>query len=342
MGTLIFPYRTFSGKLKMTLNTVSVKSLREGVGEYVPLTGDEWNAAQRSLLLWKRDNIEWNTARLEIGVVAPQKEIEKLGKGRDDLSVVVSAQCAATNLRQAMIASPSPLDESMWNCSLELDRRNMRGPVSLQAHLTGTVSGQAHRYLASADEWMLYFEQTASSTPKGALPIQWADFGADAAPVFLKKYANEPMYADLEGTPLPKIYLNKGFEGLAALFIEKPRPTGARLSLHEAERISLAKGIWLALFQVALASVTEPEEGEEPNWPDGWQGEVLKKMLARVHPELEPTGRLDKAIQERRSDGARHFESLVLAAVSQDMIKEGKGLHTSLMALEQAAREGAA
>ena len=325
----------------MSLTAVSVKSLRDGLVEDVPLTGEEWNRAQRALSLWKRDDIEWNTVRFEIEIVAPQKEIEKLGKERADLSVVVSAQCVATNLRQAVIASPSPLDESMWSCSLELDRRNMRGPVSLQAHLAGTVSGQAHRYLASADEWRLYFEQAASPTPRGALPIQWVDFGADDAPVFLKKFVNEPMYADLEGTPLPKIYLNKGFEGLAALFVEKPRPTGARLALHEAERIGMAKGVWLALFQVALAAIEEPEEGEEPDWPDGWQGEVLKRMLARVHPELEPAGRLDKAIQERRSDGARQFESLVLAAVSQDLIKEGKGLRTSLMALEQATREDA-
>ena len=325
----------------MSLTAVSVKSLRESLVEDVPLTGEEWNRAQRALSLWKRDDIEWNTVRFEIEIVAPQKEIEKLGKERADLSVVVSAQCVATNLRQAVIASPSPLDESMWSCSLELDRRNMRGPVSLQAHLAGTVSGQAHRYLASADEWMLYFEQAASPTPRGALPIQWVDFGADDAPVFLKKFVNEPMYADLEGTPLPKIYLNKGFEGLAALFVEKPRPMGARLALHEAERIGMAKGIWLALFQIALAAVEEPEEGEEPDWPDGWQGEVLKKMLARVHPELDPAGRLDKAIQERRSDGARQFESLVLAAVSQDLIKERKGLRTSLMALEQATREDA-
>lgn len=217
----------------------------------------------------------------------------------------------------------------------------MRGPVSLQAHLAGTVSGGAHRYLASADEWTLYFEQAPSPSPKGALPIQWVDFSANDAPVFLKKYVNEPMYADLEATPLPKIYLNKGFDGLAALFVEKPRPAGARLALHEAERISLAKGVWLALFQSALASVDEPEENEEPDWPQGWQGEVLKKMLARIHPELEAGARLSQAVQERKSDGARHFESLVLAAVSQDMIKEGKGLRTSLMALEQAAREDA-
>ena len=64
-------------------------------------------------------------------------------------------------------------------------------------------------------------------------------------------------------------------------------------------------------------------------------------MLARIHPELEAGARLSQAVQERKSDGARHFESLVLAAVSQDMIKEGKGLRTSLMALEQAAREDA-
>lgn len=325
----------------MSLTAVSVKSLRDGLVEDALLTGEEWNRAQHALLLWKRDHIEWNTVRLEIEIVAPQKEIEKLSKERDELSVVVSAQCIATNLRQAVIASPSALDESMWRCSLELDRRNMRGPVSLQAHLAGTVSGQAHRYLASADKWMLYFEQAASPTPQGALPIQWVDFGADDAPVFLKKYANEPMYADLEETPLPKIYLNKGFEGLAALFVEKPRPTGARLSLHEAERIGMAKGVWLALFQVALAAVEEPEEGEEPDFPDGWQGDVLRKMLARVHPELEPAGRLDKAIQERKSDGARQFESLVLAAVSQDLIKEGKGLRTALRALEQATREDA-
>lgn len=341
MGTLIFPYRTFSGKLKMSLNAVSVKSLRDGLVEDVPLTGEEWNRAQRSLSLWKKDDIEWNTAHFEIEVVAPLKEIEKLAQDSRDLAVVVSAQCIATNLRQACTASPSPFDESIWNCSFELDRRNVRGPVSLQAHVAGTVSGGAHRHLASADEWTLYFEQTSSPSPKGALPIQWVDFNDADAPVFLKKYMNEPMYADLEGTPLPKIYLNKGFEGLAALFVEKPRPTGARLALHEAERISLAKGVWLALFQVALAAVNEPEENEEPDWPDGWQGEVLKKMLARVYPELEPAERLNKAIQERRSDGARHFESLVLGAVGQDIIKEGKGLRTSLMALEQAAREDA-
>jgi len=338
MGALIFPYRTFTGKLKMSLTAVSVKSLRDGSVENVPLTGEEWNRAQRSLLLWKRDDIEWNTAHFEVEVIAPLEEIEKLPVDRSDLAVVVSAQCIATNLRQACTASPSPFDESIWNCAFDLDRRNMRGPVSLQAHLAGTVNGAEHRYLAAADEWTLYFEQAASPSSKGALPIQWVNFAAVDAPVFLKKYMNEPMYADLEGTPVPKIYLNKGFEGLAALFVEKPQPAGARLALHEAERISMAKGVWLALFQVALAAVIEPEENEEPEWPDGWQGEVLKKMLARVHPDLDAGARLSKAVQERKSDGARHFESLVLAAVSQDMIKEGKGLETSLLALEQAAR----
>lgn len=338
MGTLIFPYRTFSGKLKMALTAVTVKSRRDGLVEEVRLTGEEWNRPQRSLYLWKRDDIEWNTARFEVEVIAPLKEIEKLPVDRSGLTVVVSAQCIATNLRQAHTASPSPFDESVWNCTFELDRRNMRGPVSLQAQLAGTVNGAEHRYLAAADEWTLYFEQAASPSPKGALPIQWVNFSADDAPVFLKKYVNEPMYADLEGVPLPKIYLNKGFEGLAALFVEKPRPAGARLALHEAERVSMAKGIWLALFQVALAAVVEPEENQEPDWPDGWQGEVLRKMLARVHPDLDPGARLSKAVQERKSDGARNFESLVLAAVSQDMIKEGKGLETSLLALEQAAR----
>lgn len=322
----------------MSLTAVTVRSRREGLVEEVRLTGEEWNRSQRSLMLWKRDDLEWNTAHFEIEVIAPLKEIEKLPVDRSALRVVVSAQCIATNLRQAHTASPSAFDESIWNCAFDLDRRNMRGPVSLQAHLAGTVNGAEHRYLAAADEWTLYFEQAASPSPKGALPIQWINFSAEDAPIFLKKYTKEPMYADLEGMPVPKIYLNKGFDGLAALFVEKPRPAGARLALHEAERISMAKGVWLALFQVALAAVNEPAENEEPDWPDGWQGEVLKKMLARVHPDLDASARLSKAVEERRSDGARHFESLVLAAVSQDMIKEGKGLETSLMALEQAAR----
>jgi hypothetical protein len=114
MGTLIFPYRTFSGKLKMTLNTVSVQSLRDGLVEDVPLTGDEWNRAQRSLLLWKRDDIEWNTAHFEIEVVAPLREIKKLAKDSGDLVIAVSAQCVATNLRQACTASPSSFDASIW------------------------------------------------------------------------------------------------------------------------------------------------------------------------------------------------------------------------------------
>ena len=54
MGTLIFPYHTFSGKLEMSLNAVSVKPLRDGLVEKVPLTGEEWNRTQRSLSLWKR------------------------------------------------------------------------------------------------------------------------------------------------------------------------------------------------------------------------------------------------------------------------------------------------
>ena len=338
MGALIFPYRTFSGKLKMSLNAVSVQPLRGGSTEKVALIGEEWNLVHRSLMLWKKEDMEWNMAHFEVEVIAPLREIEKLPVDRSALAVVVTAQCIATNLRQACTAVSSPFDESVWNCAFDLDRRNMRGPVSLQAHLAGTVNAAEHRFLAGADEWTLYFEQAASPSPRGALPIQWVDFGAMDAPVFLKKYLNEPMYADLEGIPVPKIYLNKGFEGLAALFVEKPRPAGARLALHEAERVSLAKGIWLALFHVALAAVIEPEENQEPDWPVGWQGDVLKRMLARVHPDLDEGARLSKAVQERKSEGARNFEALVLAAVSQDLIKEGKGLERSLMALEQAAR----
>ena len=186
-------------------------------------------------------------------------------------------------------------------------------------------------YMQDADSLLGQFDRTLGRI---GIERQFHDRDTDIR----RMPAQNLLYADLEGMPVPKIYLNKGFDGLAALFVEKPRPAGARLALHEAERISMAKGVWLALFQVALAAVNEPAENEEPEWPDGWQGEVLKKMLARVHPDLDASARLSKAIEERRSDGARHFESLVLAAVSQDMIKEGKGLETSLMALEQAAR----
>ena len=88
MGALIFPYRIFSGKLKMSLTAVSVKSLREGLGEEVSLTGEEWNHAQRSLLLWKRDDIEWNTAHFEIEGVACFRAVDAdqadLAAGFDD------------------------------------------------------------------------------------------------------------------------------------------------------------------------------------------------------------------------------------------------------------------
>jgi len=110
------------------------------------------------------------------------------------------------------------------------------------------------------------------------------------------------------------LYLNssKKFDGLAALLGDRKRPASEK-PLHNAERVSIARTVWMALFNTSIASIVEPDDDDGvPDWPaDDWKRKVLKKMLSRIYPLKSDAERLQVALDVWNSnERAGQLESL--------------------------------
>jgi hypothetical protein len=157
---------------------------------------------------------------------------------------------------------------------------------------------------------MINFDQPPIASKTGAIDVRWVDFKAHDAPAFLRDYVNEPFYCDLPDDPdaKPVVFLNssKDFDRLPQILDDRPR-RGYPLALHNSERSGIARSVWMAMLNTALAAIREGEGDADPDWPDAtWQRQVLKILLPRVYrnqTEAEALKSAHQAWQGRQGAG---------------------------------------
>lgn len=321
MTTRIFPYPTLARPLELTISYAEVQ-----IGDrYVQISDDCLDSTSRTVDLATDDYAGASEVKLDLAIEIPKSDYERLGIPSESAGVFVVSYCANTNSRTSVKATRSGVDVTMWTQTLLLPRSHFRGSVQVSAVLTGRAGGLDHRYLGASEAWHVGFDQGSTSILKGALPVKWKDFSADE---LLKPHANEPWYGDLTEDP-PIVYLNKNFEYLPELFREGVRKSKAQIALNEAQRTAIAKSIWLAMFQTAVAQISPGEDGSDPIWPEKWRAEVLRRILPKVYSTVDENEGLRLAHEALRSDPA-NLESSALAIIGRDIVKEGKNLRKAL------------
>ncbi len=273
----------------------------------------------------------WRRVELDFELTANQDAVQEFEQGYGGLSAVAVAHCMPTNARQPARLARSEFDPGRWEGTLELDRDNFRSRAVVIPVLTATVGGIPHRPVGSAAGWVVHFDEPESLRLRGTLRVRWVNFKAEDADPLAKQFPDSTHLTWFgAGQALPEVWLNSAFEGLEPLLRDRKNRRGVEKGLHDMQRLSIARGVWMALVADALTSVrvaTDEAGSDGPDWPEAeWQAEVLRRVLPEVAPGKADRELLDLAATEWRSHpGAAEFFSRAEAVVGE-MIRANETL----------------
>ncbi len=325
-----FPYKTIGGDIELRITD---GKLDDDDFPKNPFTPD-----QRLVQLYDLDKKSWRHVALELELIGPAEEIAALERSGSEVTATVVAHCPATQLRQTIRLQRAGGKAVKWYGTAELDRDNYRRRAELVGLVVGTAAGRPYRHLGRSEPWSVHFDEPAVLPLEGTLRVQWVDFKSPGEQAFLKDHCDKPYFTDLSDA-VPTVYLNKcdDFASLPAIMDDRRRTNKWDNALHDSQRVGIARSVWLAMLNTALAAVEEDEDGGDPDWPtEDWKRQVLQALLPRIYPDVSLEQALAQAIADRRTpDGAATLESRAEAAISAQ-VGAGKILRRTLDALATA------
>lgn len=281
----------------------------------------------------------WNTATIRFSVIASPAELASNSSWvKPEAMIQVSS--SKSKVRQSILLMADPHTPGRWVGNVELDRRSFYDRAAIRGVMYATVDGISHRMIGHSDTWTVLFDDLPSPPVHGSIRILWSDFANDSDRPYLEAFQTDPYYLHMDLDD-PTLFLNRAFDGLEALLVDRKLRPGPELALHDSTRVSFAGDVWTAMFVAALSAVELDPETQLPEWPpEGWREIVLRSLLTRIYPDVGPEDALFNAIQDRDSgDGASDLmERLLPAAARQvrgpQLLRKGIGL------LGAASKEG--
>jgi hypothetical protein len=306
----LYPYNVLVGDVRLSIGQVLVDGK--------PLSSGYINPDLLQIDFAGLESERWEQAAIEVAVSGPERELagSKVWQNPD---AVLQLNCGYSNTRQAAVLTQDPHVPARWTGTVEMDRDDWFGRATLRAFVHATVDGTAHRIIGVSDDWTLSFDDLPASPVHGSIRISWVDFENDGDRPYLKKFKHDPYYLRLDPED-PSLFLNRGFEGLEALLVDRRHRPGPEKALHDSTRGNIASDVWSAMFAAALDAVEVDLETNLPDFPrEAWREVVLKSLLARIYPDLSPHDALVTAVATRNSgEGSGDlFERLLPAAAGQ-------------------------
>lgn len=326
MSVRIYPYPTMSGTISLQL---SGGGLDDSGWPRVPYIPD-----RQLVELYDLDKESWSIAGFDVEVTLPADELAR-SEEEGNVVVLLSIECSRTLYRQVIRLRRDKTGSNRWTGRLEAYRQNLRGTAIVAAVVAGTVEGRVNRFLGRSSEWTLHFDEPAVRPATGTMKVRWVDFEhPESGLEYLTDYADREFFTDMQ-SEVPTLYLNKAeaFDGLPAL-LEDRRRAERDLPLHNAERVSIARSVWMGLINTSVASIQVDADGL-PEWPlEEWKRVVLKRALAKALPVLGDDERLQEAHEAWKApERAAGLESKLQLAVD-DLASAGKLLRRSLKILK--------
>jgi hypothetical protein len=314
VSSVLYPYKTLKAELAFdvgppALDGTADSSLRQPEG--------------RSVNLFQA-RAPWRVARLPVSVRVDANSLKAYESENGETSLLIVVNCRPTNTRHAVPLKP--VQDGHWEGAFELDRDNYRDRVELRAVLNPRSGPLARKPVGFAPAWRVYFDEPPSFRFRGTLAVRWVNFKAPEAPALAKEFPDSTHVVSFDGA-MPEVLLNSSFPGLEAILKDQPNRRGKDKALHDMQRTSIARAVWLALVADSLAAVKSGDEDEVPDWPDEeWQQEVLDRILRAVDPGKTEAELLKMAADEWRSHpGAASFYSRA-EAVLGDVVKANETL----------------
>lgn len=323
MKNRIFPYQTLQGDVRLNL---SGGGLDDSDWPKVPYVPD-----RRLVELYDLDKEDWQRASFNLELTLSADEVAKMNKAGASVSALAVIECPRTMYRETLPLFPASPGETTWTGTVELERDNFGGKATIHGLVVGTINGRENRFLSETEAWILHIDEPDISPLTGTMRVRWMDFDQPADDcIFLVDYRDHPFYSDLQSEK-PTLFLNrsKRFSGLPTLLDDRKRKPSER-PLHNSERISIARSVWMALLNTSIASIIV-DDGETPEWPtEDWKRMVLKSILSKVFPAKSESELLSEAVDAWRSnERAGKLESRAQAVID-DKIAAGRLLRLTL------------
>jgi hypothetical protein len=168
--------------------------------------------------------------------------------------------------------------------------------------------------------------------------VRWVDFKSPNAPQLARDFPDSTHVVSFAGG-MPEVLLNSSFPGLEPILCDQTNRRGSDKALHDLQRTSIARSVWMALVSDSLAGVKLGDEEDPPDWPeDDWQREVLMLILREVAPGKTDTELLEMAANDwRNHPGAALFFSRAEAVIG-DVVQANKMLRRFAQTYEQEAQ----
>lgn len=275
-----FPYPILAGEIALKADKVWVDNIP------LPLSlisDDERVIALHSI---KRD---WDEIRVKVSVVA---DADELAAG-----VWASPAClAVVRNRRTNVRLTFPLryeGGGRWSGEVELRRGEHVGRCEIDARVVAEVKGVQGRLIGRVERrWSADFE-AKQPTRQRSVKMLWKDFSDHS---FLNEFRDDPWILDAEAGE-PVLYLNSALEGFRAVLESASTPE--QKLVREVMATQIASEAWTAMFNTALYAGAA-EDGE-PQWPGGWQEDVLRRMLPDFFAEITPDEALVELVRRRQA-----------------------------------------
>lgn len=240
----------------------------------------------------------WTDANIRLTVTASAAELAS-NLAWENPQATVQITCSRSKMRQSVLLTADPHTPGRWTGAVDLDRRSNYGQARIRAVISARTDGVSHRMIGSSDSWTIAFDDLPPSPVHGSIRIQWSDFANDDDRPYLAAFKSDPYYLRLDPDD-PTLLLNRTFQGLEALLVDRKHRPKPELALHDIMRANIASAVWTAMFVAALDSVELDPDSKLPSWPaEGWREIVLRSLLARIYPDVSPEDALVHAIQDR-------------------------------------------
>ncbi|MEV0034555.1 hypothetical protein [Streptomyces sp. NPDC050804] len=273
-----FPYPILAGDVRLSVNEVWVDN--------IPLSFNLVSDPEHVIALYAIKR-EWEEVRVRVSVTVDADELSA--------GVWASPVCVASvRNRRTNVRLTFPLHHEgagRWSGEVELRRGEHVGRCEIDALIVAEVKGVEGRLIGRAQTpWSADFE-AKQPTRQRSIKMVWKDFTEHP---FLKDFRDDPWMLDA-AVDEPVLYLNSSLEGFRAVL------DNATSAEHELVRGAMATHIaseaWTAMFNTALYS-SAVDQGE-PEWPGGWQEDVLRRMLPDFFPEISPDEALVELVGRR-------------------------------------------
>ena len=274
---------------------------------------------------WVRAVLRMTVSAEALGDVVPPAE-------RDDPPVAchVIVACSETRVRRACKLERS--GPTTWRGSVAVERRDVRGAVSLRPAAVRVSDAEGSRKyarrrgveIATGTEWTVSVDEQAP--PGGSLlKWRWERFSQSE---HLRRYARATHYLDLSSEPL--LWLNDDVPHLRELLLSTKKQ-GREAALRDALIDAIVRSAWPAIITAAAMTASEDEEG---TWvPEGeWQRAALAQFAPRITAEKNVDVAISALVVRLKSEETAPTFVGELEAFIQDHFRMKEGLQKLIAA----------